>query len=157
MKTSYKVIYVSALLYCVYRAVEQLATIYNYPTLFGHSKDVFGYPISLSWTYLILVYWLVWIAGITSVLMSKSAGWILLMPVSAMGFIFAGVSVIKESGNDLIFYLLHLAAVVGFMILINQKTTFEVLRISSKRTYYTIAAIIFLLFSCLFLITDKYA
>lgn len=134
-----------------------MAVIYDYPSLLGLSKDVFGYPISLGWAYLILVYWLVWIAGITAVLMKKPIGWILLMPVSAMGFVFAGVSVIKESGSDLIFYLLHLAAIVGFMVLINQKRTFEILRISSKRTYYAIATIIFLLFSCLFLLTDKYA
>jgi hypothetical protein len=156
MKTLHKIFYVSTLLYCIYRAVEQMTVIYDYPSLLGLSKDVFGYPISLGWTYLILVYWLVWIAGITAVLMSKPTGWILLMPVSAMGFVFAGISVLRESGNDLIFYSLHLAATVGFMILINQKTTFEILRISSKRTYYVIAAVIFLLFSCLFLFTDKH-
>jgi hypothetical protein len=157
MKTSYKIIYVAALVYCVYRAVDHLATIYNYPMLLGYSKGVFGYPISLSWTYLILVYWLVWIAGITSVLLNKSAGWILLMPVSAMGLIFTGVSVARESGNGLMINLLHLVALSAFVILINQKAMFEILPIISKRKYYTIAIIIFLLFSCLFLVTDKYA
>ena len=156
MKVFYKIVCLLLLGYCLYKMIEQAEVIYHYPSQYGYREGVFGYPMSLQWTYLVLSYWLVWVVGVIFIMARRRVGWLLLHPVAIMAMIYLVVRVIKEYGVDIYVHLFQLVFIVGFVVFLNHGSTFSKLGIRSKVKHYLAAAVIFVIYGSMFLVIRQY-